>query len=45
MALPASALAPVRTALTNALDVFGWMDVITSGLHQRREQATRSWRV
>jgi hypothetical protein len=43
MALPASALAPVRTALTNALDVFGWMDVITSGLHQRREQATRSW--
>jgi len=44
MALPASALAPVRTALTNALDVFGWMDVITSGLHQRREQATRSWR-
>jgi hypothetical protein len=44
MALPASVLAPVRTALTNALDVFGWMDVITSGLHQRREQATRSWR-
>ena len=41
--LPASTLAPARTAMTNALDVFGWMDVITSGLHQRREQATRSW--
>jgi hypothetical protein len=44
VALPPSALAPVRTALTHALDVFGWMDVITSGLHQRREQTTRSWR-
>jgi transglutaminase-like putative cysteine protease len=44
-ALPASALAPVRAALTNVLDVFGWMDAITSGLLQRRERATRSWRV
>jgi hypothetical protein len=34
----------VRTALTNVLDVFGWMDAITGGLQQRREQATRSWR-
>jgi hypothetical protein len=40
--LPASVLAPARTALTHALDVFGWMDVITSGLHQRGEQAARS---
>jgi transglutaminase-like putative cysteine protease len=44
MALPASALVPVRAAVTHALDVFGWMDVITSGLHQRGEQAARSWR-
>ncbi|HKA98921.1 MAG TPA: DUF3488 and transglutaminase-like domain-containing protein [Streptosporangiaceae bacterium] len=42
-ALPASALAPVRTALTNALDVFGWMDAITSGLHRQGERAARSW--
>jgi transglutaminase-like putative cysteine protease len=41
--LPASVLAPARTALTHALDVFGWMDVITSGLRQRGEQAARSW--
>jgi len=41
--LPASVLAPARTALTHALDVFGWMDVITSSLRQRGEQAARSW--
>ena len=41
--LPASVLAPTRTALTHALDVFGWMDAITSGLHRRGEQAARSW--
>jgi transglutaminase-like putative cysteine protease len=41
--LPASVLAPARTALTHALDVFGWMDVVTSGLRQRGEQAARSW--
>lgn len=28
--LPLSALTPVRAGLQNALDVFGWMDVITS---------------
>jgi hypothetical protein len=44
VALPASTLAPVRTALTHTLDVFGWMDVITSGLHQRRERVARSRR-
>jgi len=27
--LPASTLAPARAALQNALDVFGWMDVLT----------------
>ena len=43
-ALPASALAPVRAALTHALDVFGWMDAATSGLHHRGERAARSWR-
>jgi transglutaminase-like putative cysteine protease len=43
-ALPASALAPVRAALTHALDVFGWMDAITTGLHRRGEQAASSWR-
>jgi transglutaminase-like putative cysteine protease len=41
--LPASVLAPARAALTHALDVFGWMDVVTSGLHRRGEQAARSW--
>jgi transglutaminase-like putative cysteine protease len=43
--LPASVLVPARTALTHALDVFGWMDAITSGLHRRGEQAARSWGV
>jgi hypothetical protein len=43
-ALPASALAPVRAALTHALDVFGWMDAITTGLHHRGERAASSWR-
>ena len=42
IALPASALAPARTAMTHALDVFGWMDVASSGLRQRNGQATRS---
>jgi transglutaminase-like putative cysteine protease len=42
--LPASALAPARTAMTHALDVFGWMDVISSGLRQHSGQATRSRR-
>ena len=41
--LPASVLTPARTALTHALDVFGWMDVVTSGLRRRGEQAARSW--
>jgi transglutaminase-like putative cysteine protease len=41
--LPASVLIPARTAMTHALDVFGWMDVVTSGLRQRGEQAARSW--
>jgi transglutaminase-like putative cysteine protease len=40
--LPASALAPARTAMTNALDVFGWMDVVSSRLRRRGEQAARS---
>jgi hypothetical protein len=44
IALPASALAPARTAMTHALDVFGWMDVVSSGLRQRGGQATRSQR-
>jgi transglutaminase-like putative cysteine protease len=33
--LPASALAPARAAVTHTLDVFGWMDVVTSGLRER----------
>ncbi len=33
--LPASAIAPVRTGLQHALDVFGWMDMLA--------QATRGW--
>ena len=44
VALPASALAPARTAVTNLLDVFGWMDVASSGLRQRGGRAARSWR-
>jgi transglutaminase-like putative cysteine protease len=44
IALPASALVPARTAMTHALDVFGWMDVVSSGLRQRGGQATRSRR-
>jgi len=44
VALPASALAPGRTAITHMLDVFGWMDVASSGLRQRGERATRSRR-
>jgi transglutaminase-like putative cysteine protease len=40
--LPASVLAPARTAMTNALDVFGWMDVVSSRLRRRGEQAARS---
>jgi transglutaminase-like putative cysteine protease len=44
IALPASALAPLRAAVTHVLDVFGWMDVLTSGLHRRGERAARSWR-
>jgi transglutaminase-like putative cysteine protease len=44
VALPASALAPARTAITNMLDVFGWMDVASSGLRQRGGRAARSWR-
>jgi transglutaminase-like putative cysteine protease len=44
MVLPASALAPARAALTHMLDVFGWMDVVTSGLRRRGEQAARSLR-
>jgi hypothetical protein len=42
--LPASTLAPARVGLTHALDVFGWMDVITSGLQRRGEKAVHSWR-
>ncbi len=44
IALPASALAPARTAMTHALDVFGWMDVVSSGLRQRGGHATRARR-
>jgi hypothetical protein len=44
IALPASTLAPARTAMTNALDVFGWMDVVSSRLHQQGRQAARSGR-
>ncbi len=33
--LPASAIAPVRTGLQHALDVFGWMDMLS--------HATRGW--
>jgi hypothetical protein len=44
VAMPASALAPARTAMTNALDVFGWMDAVSSGLRQRSGQAARSGR-
>jgi transglutaminase-like putative cysteine protease len=44
VALPASALAPARTAITHMLDVFGWMDVASSGLRQRGGRAARSWR-
>ena len=35
MVLPASTLALAWAALQNALDVFGWMDVITTGLRCR----------
>src|SRR5262249_38185771 len=42
VALPASALVPARTAMTHALDVFGWMDVASSGLRRRNGQAGRS---
>jgi transglutaminase-like putative cysteine protease len=34
--LPLSALAPARASLQNALDVFGWIDVITARLPGRR---------
>src|SRR5262249_3351791 len=44
VALPASALAPARTAMTPALDVVGWMDAISTGLRQRGGQAARSGR-
>jgi len=44
IALPASALAPARTAMTNALDVFGWMDVVSSRLGRRGGEAANSWR-
>ena len=33
--LPASALAPARAAVAHTLDVFGWMDLVTSGLRER----------
>ena len=42
--LPASTLAPARTAMTNALDVFGWMDVVSSRLRQHGGQPARSGR-
>ncbi len=35
MAFPASVLAPARAALTHVLDVFGWMDVISTSLQHR----------
>jgi transglutaminase-like putative cysteine protease len=41
--LPESVLAPARATLAHALDVFGWMDAVTSGLRRRGEQAARSW--
>jgi hypothetical protein len=34
--LPRSALAPARTGLQAALDVFGWIDVITSKARRPR---------
>lgn len=45
--LPASSLRPARSVLQNALDVFGWMDMITSGLRRRgrgRSRTAFSWR-
>jgi transglutaminase-like putative cysteine protease len=42
--LPASTLAPARTAMTNALDVFGWMDVVSSRLRQHGGQPARNGR-
>jgi transglutaminase-like putative cysteine protease len=46
--LPASSLRPAWAALQNALDVFSWMDMITTGLRRqasgRRSQTTFSWR-
>ena len=44
IALPASTLAPARTAMTNALDVFGWMDVVSGRLRQHGGQPARSGR-
>jgi hypothetical protein len=41
--LPESVLAPARATLAHALDVFGWMDAVTTGLRRRGEQAARSW--
>jgi transglutaminase-like putative cysteine protease len=38
IAMPASTLEPARAALQNALDVFGWMDVITTTLRRRGTQ-------
>jgi len=46
--LPFSALAPVRAALQQALDVFGWMDVVTTRLRgragRRRRTVALTWR-
>ena len=46
--LPASVTTPAWAAVQNALDVFGWMEVITTGLrrggHGRRAQPAFSWR-
>jgi transglutaminase-like putative cysteine protease len=44
IALPASTLAPARTVMTNTLDVFSWMDVVSSRLRQRGGEAARSGR-
>lgn len=38
--LPASALAPMRRGLQHALDVFGWMDMVTLRQHDRPRRGT-----
>jgi hypothetical protein len=47
--MPASALAPIRSALQHALDIFGWLDMIAPRLRRnhtpaQREEPALSWR-